>query len=121
MIGATMPARAIPAPKYFFKSGWIILLISAALMALGHFSMIFIFDEPVLFTDFTAFNILAFLILYFPFRRGEKWAWAASWMLPIVYTVTAASDLNIAAYFYSFAAACVLGLLITMRGFFLKR
>ena len=104
--------------NFRFKSGWIILLVSATLMALGHFSMIFFLDEPVLFAGFAAFNLYAFLVIYIPFRRGEKWAWVATWILPGLALLIAATDPGIAIYYYGVAAVCVLGLLLTMRDFF---
>ena len=105
-----------------FKFGWIILLVSAALMALGHFSMIFVLpDELTLFAGFAAFNLYAFLVIYFPFRRGEKWAWVATWILPIGLALPAATDPDIAIYYYAVAGVCLLGLLLTMRDFFSKR
>ena len=49
-----MLATTIVAHNTRFKFGWIALLVSAALMSLTHFSLIFILDEPVLFTGFAA-------------------------------------------------------------------
>jgi hypothetical protein len=100
--------------------GRIILLVAAALMTLNHSSMIFVLDEPVLFTGFAAFTLYAFLVIYIPFRRHEKWAWIATWILPIGLAVPAFTDPNIAIFYYTVAAACVLGLLLTMRDFFVK-
>jgi hypothetical protein len=108
--------------NFRFKSGWIILLVSAALMALGHFSMIFfLLDELVLFAGLAAFNLYAFLVIYIPFRRGEKWAWVATWILPGLALLIAATDPGIAIYYYAVAGVCLLGLLLTMRDFFSKR
>ena len=107
--------------NFRFKSGWIILLVSAALMTLGHLSMIFILDEPNLFTGFAAFNLYSFIVLLIPFRRGEKWAWLTTWILPVGLGIPAATDPNIAIYYFGVAAMCVLGLLLTMRDFFSKR
>ncbi|MCQ3978364.1 MAG: hypothetical protein DPW09_33475 [Anaerolineae bacterium] len=101
-----------------FKIGRIILLATAALMTLNHASMIFVLDEPILFTGFAAFTLYAFLVIYFPFRRHEKWAWAATWILPIGLAVPAFADASIALLYYTFAALCVLGLLLTMPEFF---
>ena len=89
-----------------FKSGWIILLVSAALMALNHFSLIFFLDEPVLFAGFAAFNLYAFLVIYIPFRRGEKWAWVATWILPIGLALPAATDSAIAIFYFAVAGLC---------------
>lgn len=58
-----------------FTMGWIILLVIAALMTLGHFGLIFFFmDERVLFAGLAAANLYAFIAIYTAFRRGKKWA-----------------------------------------------
>jgi hypothetical protein len=101
-----------------FKTGRIMLLVSAALMTLNHVGLIFALDEPVLFTGFAAFNLYALVIIAIPFRRHERWAWYATWILPIGLAAPAFTDPNIALFYYAVAAACVLGLLLTMRDFF---
>lgn len=105
-----------------FKIGRIILLAAAALMTLNHVTLIFAEDEPILFTGFAAFTLYAFLVIYFPFRRQEKWAWAATWILPsgLASPAFIISDPNIAIFYYTVAAACVVGLLLTMPDFFGK-
>jgi len=103
-----------------FKMGWIALLASAVLMTLNHLGLIFFLHDPTLFVGFTAFNLYAFLVILIPFRRGEKWAWYAAWILPIGLAVPAfiAGNGTIAVFYYVAAAVCVLGLLLTMRDFF---
>lgn len=101
-----------------FTAGWVLLILSAALMALNHLVLIFALDEPVLFLGWTAFNFYALAVIAIPYRRLEKWAWYATWILPIGLAAAALLDPNIALYYYSVAAAGVLGLLLTMRGFF---
>jgi hypothetical protein len=56
------------------KAGWTILLVSAALMTLGHFGMIFFQggDETTLFIGLTLFNFYAFTVIFIPVRRGEN-------------------------------------------------
>ena len=103
-----------------FKIGRIILLIAAALMTLNHAVIIFILDDPVLFMGYTAFTLYALVVIAIPFRRCEKWAWYATWILPIGLAAVAAlsGDPNITPFYYGAAAACVMGLLLTMREFF---
>ena len=98
-----------------FKTGWVILLVLAILMTLNHFVLIFALDEPDLFIGYTAFNLYAVLVIYFPLRQGQKWAWLSTWILPIGLAMPALlSDPNIAIFYYSVAAGCVLGLLLSM-------
>jgi hypothetical protein len=116
-----MSTSAIPAQNNLFKLGWVILLGLAALMTLGHLSLIFVLKEPTLFIGHTAFNLYALLVILIPFRQGHKWAWFCTWILPVGLALTAASDPEIAPYYYGMAAVCALGLLLTMRDFFSKR
>jgi hypothetical protein len=116
-----MLANTLLAHNTRFKFGWIALLISATLMTLGHFSLIFILDEPVLFTGFAVFNLYALIVILIPFRRGEKWAWMTTCLLPIGLALPAASDPDIAIYYFAVAAVCVLGLVLTMQDFFSKK
>jgi len=102
-----------------FKMGWIILLVIAALMTLGHFGLIFFFmDERVLFAGLASSSLYAFLVIYLLFRRGEKWAWVVTWTLPALAFLIAVTNPSLAIYYYGVAAVCVLGLLLTMRDFF---
>jgi hypothetical protein len=103
-----------------FKAGRIILLVAAALMTLNHVGLMLVLDNPVLFLGYAAFNLYALLVIAIPFRRCETWAWYTTWILPIglVASATLAGDSNILLFYYAVAAACALGLLITMREFF---
>ncbi len=101
-----------------FKTGSSILLVAAALMTLNHVALMFVQDEPVLYMGFAAFNLYALVVIAIPFRGHEKWAWYATWILPIGLAAAASADPNIASFYYPVAAACGLGLLLTMQDFF---
>ena len=103
-----------------FHIGRIILLVAAGLMTLNHLSLMFIIGDPVLFMGYAIFNLYALVVIAIPFRRCETWAWYATWILPIGPAASAALavDPNITPIYYGVAAACVLGLLLTMRNFF---
>ena len=101
-----------------FKIGWIVLLVSAALMTLNHFGLVFFLDDPILFTGWGAFNLYALLVIAIPFRRLEKWAWYATWILATGLAAGGFTAPDIAGLYYAVAAACVLGLLFTLRDFF---
>ena len=114
-----MSANVSFAQNSRFKIAWIILLMIAALMTLGHFSLVFIFmDERVLFAGLASSNLYAFIAIYTAFRRDEKWAWIVTWTLPGLALLIAVTNPSLAIYYYGVAAACVLGLLLTMRDFF---
>ncbi len=116
ILAATATAR--PGHNVLFKTGWIILVISAVLMTLNHLVLIFVLKDPVLFLGWAAFNFYALLVIAIPFRRTEKWAWFATWLLIIGLSAGGFIDVKIGIYYLAVAAACVLGLLLTMRDFF---
>ena len=101
-----------------FKTGWILLLVAAALMALNHFVMIFALDEPTLFVGYTAFSFYALTVLLIPFRHYERWAWYCTWILPLGLVVPAFLNPEIAIIYYAVTTVCVLGLLLTRQEFF---
>jgi len=101
-----------------FKTGRIILLIAAGLMTLNHAALMLVLDEPVLFMGYAAFNLYALVVIAIPFGRCEKWAWFLTWTLPIGLAIPASNNPNLAPFYYAVSAVCVLGLLLTMRDFF---
>ena len=62
---------------------WVLITLTGVLTAIHLAGIFFIADgedERLMFTCFTALNALALVVLLVPFRRGEPWAWAASWI-----------------------------------------
>ena len=116
-----MVTKTAAAQNARFRIGWFLLLVLSALMALNHLVLIFVQNEPTLFTGYTAFNLYAFLILLIPFRQGIKWAWMATWIFPVGLALAAFFAPEIAPYYYGSAAACAFGLLLTMPEFFPNR
>ena len=101
-----------------FKIGWIILLISAAVMSLNHLALMFFLDNPILFMGWGIFNLYAFVVIAVPFRHQERWAWYLTWLLPVGLAAAGFTDPDIAIYYYVVAASCALGLILTVRSFF---
>jgi hypothetical protein len=46
---------------------------------------IYAMDLALLGIVWTAFSLLAAIISVVPYRRGERWAWYALWLVPITY------------------------------------
>lgn len=101
-----------------FKIGWLLLLVTAALMLINHLMLIFVLEEALLFTLAAAFNLYALIVILIPLRRGEKWAWLTTWILPVVFVVTSLNDRNIAIFYLSVAVVCAAGLLVIAQDFF---
>lgn len=114
-----MSSNTITIQSTGFKAGWILLLIVSALSVLNHAVLTFVFqDQAVLFIGWTAFNLYSTLVLFFPFRRGEKWAWYASWILVIPYASLIFFDAEVGPYYLGAAVLMGVGLLLTRPAFF---
>jgi hypothetical protein len=76
-------------------------------------------DLALLGMSIGAFAVLAMVVAGMPYRRGERWAWYALWVVPLLWGAVAARmiiDQYSAAAVYAVAAAtAVVGLLIPIR------
>lgn len=76
-------------------------------------------DLALLGMSIGAFAVLAAVIAAIPYRRGERWAWYALWVVPLLWAGVAARmliDRYPAGPIYAIAAAiAVAGLLIPIR------
>jgi hypothetical protein len=117
-----MSASTIHFHNNRFSIGWITMLVASGLMALSYPYLILVEKEAtVLFMSYTAFSIYGFLVLLIPFPEGEKWAWAATWILPVALALTGYFASEWGPYYYGAAAVFALGLLLTMKDFFSRQ
>ena len=74
------------------KAGWIVLLALNAGMLLNHLVAILLVatsaDEGRMFIAYAVVNALALLILFFPYRARQSWAWASIWLVVLATAVT---------------------------------
>jgi|SRR5579859_359078 len=116
-----MSTQTVAARSTTFKIGWITLLAISALAAINHIILTFVMkDDATLFIGWAAFNLYSSLVLYVPFRRGEKWAWYASWILVIGFAVTIFFDTQIGLFYLGAGVVMAVGLLLTRPAFFQK-
>lgn len=103
------------------KVGWWILFGISALAVLNHVALIFVFPgDEVLFIGWTAFSMYAALVLYFPYRQGEKWAWYSTWILVLSFAVMIIFDAEIGLFYLVAAGLMAYGQFLTRDSFFLK-
>jgi hypothetical protein len=116
-----MSTETVAAHSTTFKIGWIALLAISALAALSHIILTFVMtDEATLFIGWAAFNLYSTLVLYVPFRRGEKWAWYTSWILVIGFAVLIFFDTQIGLFYLGAGVLMAVALLLTRPAFFHK-
>ncbi len=85
----TSTTQTAPATSRRSNAAAAILVVIAVLSGVIAVSVYFVTDEPfpdsanLLIATFGAgMAVLATLIAVIPFRRGERWAWAALWVWP---------------------------------------
>jgi hypothetical protein len=101
-----------------FKISWAIMVFLAAVSAAGHLALLFFESEPVLFLGWLIFNLYALAVLWFPFRGGERWAWASSWLFVTPYASLIFFDSRVGLYYLVIAAIFAVCLLLTAPAFF---
>ena len=116
-----MATQTMDAQNTAFKIGWIVLLALSGLWTLGHIALAFaVPDEATLFIGWAAFNLYATLVIYIPFRRGERWAWYTTWILVMGLASAILFNATIGLWYVGTAAVMALCLLLTRPAFFQK-
>lgn len=82
---------------------------------------IYSLDLVLLGMALTAFGILGTIVTFLPYRRGERWAWFALWLIPLLHGGVALrmlSDQYSASYVYlGLSILSLIGVLIPVRRF----
>ena len=103
------------------RVGWWILFGISALAVLNHAVLIFVIPgEEVLFIGWTAFSLYSALVLYIPYRQGEKWAWYSTWILVVAFAAMILFDAEIGIFYLVAAGLMALAQLLTRETFFPK-
>jgi hypothetical protein len=80
---------------------------------------IYAMDLAVLGIIWAAFGLLAAIISVVPYRRGDRWAWYALWLVPITYGGAATRFLidryDVGLWVAGLTTLAVIGLLIPIR------
>ena len=115
-----MTTQTLTTHSATFTIGWIALLIMSALAALSHLILTFVMlDEATIFLGWTAFTLYSTIVLYIPFRRGEKWAWYTTWILVIGFAAPILiSQESFTVWYLGGAGVMAVSLLLTRPAFF---
>ncbi len=116
-----MTEAAISTRSTTQKAGWWILFGISALAVVNHAVLIFVIPgEQVLFIGWTAFSLYSALVLYIPYRQGEKWAWYSIWILVVAFATMILFDAEIGLYYIVAAGLMAFGQLLNRGSFFPK-
>jgi hypothetical protein len=113
-----MATNALAVSQTRFKVGWYPMLVISGLMAISYPILFFVDNARAIFMSYTAFCLYGFLVLLIPFRERKRWAWAATWILPVVLALTAYFLPEFGLYYFGSAAVFAVGQLLTMKNFF---
>jgi hypothetical protein len=87
-------------PNLAFKVSWLALLAMSVLAVVGHTALAFILtDETTLFIGWAAYAAYAALVILIPYRRGERWAWYATWLLVAGFASLIFFDAQVGVYY----------------------
>jgi hypothetical protein len=113
-----MSTQTLAASRTAFNIAWITLLGIAGLATISHAVLVFVMvGEQTLFVGWAAYTAYAAVVIWFPFRRGERWAWYTTWMLVLGFASLVFFDAAIGIW-YLLAAGVMAGCLILARGVF---
>lgn len=78
-------------------------------------------DLAMLGMTLTAFSVLGLIAALIPYRRGERWAWFALWLIPLLHAGMAwrmLSDQYVVGYMYlGLLVLSLIGMVIPIRRF----
>jgi hypothetical protein len=99
------------------KIGWGILLFVTISNVVGHIGLLLFDNLDTIFVAWATMNLLAAMILFTPYRRGERWAWYAIWVLIIPFATIIFFNAQIGPIYLGEAALLVVGQLLNYRSF----
>jgi hypothetical protein len=116
-----MSTQSVIAANTTAKVAWMTLLTLSVLATLNHLILIFVMaGETTLFIGWTAYTAYASVVLFIPFRRGERWAWYTTWMLVIGFASMILFDAQVGMW-YSVAGVIMAVCLLLARGAFFAK
>jgi hypothetical protein len=102
-----------------FKAGWLVLLAISVLSVVSYVVLIFV--VPVMVDSFIAwatFSLYSAVVLLIPYRRGERWSWYLTCVLPIPQVVLGLNNPDAAPYYLTAAGLIVISQVLTRGAFF---
>jgi hypothetical protein len=104
-----------------FKTGWWILISLSALSVVMHAGLLFALpDEELLFLGLVVFSLYSVAVLLFPYRRGEKWAWFATWLIVLAFAVVILFNSDLGGMYLAMSGLMAVGQILTRAAFFSK-
>ncbi len=113
--GVDLPQRSI-----WYKLGWWYLVTIAALSLLNHVVGalgVYGGDDLLVFVGYATVNVYALAVLLVSYRRGERWAWWATWAFVASYALAPVYDTEIGPFYLGAAALMALAQLSTWSAF----
>lgn len=101
-----------------FKIGYWILVLLAVSATVNSFVRAFIEPYPVWVAGWVAASLFATVVLLIPFRKGERWAWYATWIFATLLAIVFVLGEEVGIYYLPAAVIVALCLLLTRPAFF---
>ena len=104
--------------KIQLRIGYWILVLLAVSSGINSFVRIFLEPFPEFVVGWVAASLFATIVLLIPFRKGERWAWYASWIFAALLASVSLLGAHVGVYYLAAAAVVALSLLLTRPVFF---
>lgn len=114
-----MSVKTTQSSSTTFRFGWTIIFLISLLGVISQLVLILV--DPGHTDSFTAWATFMFysvFVLLIPYRRGERWAWAITWVLVVPLIVVGLNDPDAAPYFWSVAGLVAISQVLTRTAFF---
>jgi hypothetical protein len=66
------------------------------------------------------FSLYSVAVLLFPYRRGEKWAWFATWLIVLAFAVVILFNSDLGGMYLAMSGLMAVGQILTRAAFFSK-
>lgn len=113
-----MSAQTIQQTDIQFKIGYWTLLLLAVATTINSFVRIFLEPDPEFVIGWVAAGLFSTVILLIPFRKGERWAWYATWIFVALLAGVFILGAEVGVFYLAAAVIVALGLFLTRTPIF---
>ena len=103
-----------------FKIGYWMLLLLAVATTVNSFVRMFLEPFPEFVIGWIAAGLFSTVIILIPFRKGERWAWYATWIFVALLAGVFILGAEVGVFYLAAAVMVASGLLLTRASIFQK-
>lgn len=113
-----MSIQSLPQLNVQFRIAYWILVLLAVSATINSFVRSFLEPYPVWVAGWVAAGLFASVVLLIPFRKGERWAWYATWIFAALLAMVFVLGEAVGIYYLPAAVIVAICLLLTRSAFY---